>query len=68
MASAFFFERRSLASSSLASGRPMRTAFVRAQVRCPGLRPTCALSRATSTPGAEYRKSWLCGRSTRTRR
>ena len=51
MASAFFLDRRSPISSSVASGRPKTTPRTRAKNRPVGVRATLAAGLATSWPG-----------------
>ncbi len=51
MASAFFFDRRSPISSSLASGRPKTIDFARATSRPAGVSGRLAAFFATSWPG-----------------
>src|SRR6476659_2327170 len=68
IARAFFFERRSPISSSLARGRPRSSAFARDQARPAAVGGTNAASFAVSCPGPVQRKRAEWGRSTRTRR
>jgi hypothetical protein len=56
MASAFFFERRSVSSASDASGWPMRTRLIVAHVRSRAVSGALAAGRAVSWPAPLYRK------------
>ena len=56
MASAFFLDRRSSPSSSVASGRPMRIDLARAQPRPVAVVGVLAEALAVSTPRPVYLK------------